>query len=119
MKPHQINVLSFTVLRDFEQIDDAQEARLSRQHWSDVLKTDLVDRIHDNLTFVDTVAVAHFDMWACPYADAASDFSPADAVAKPLGEYHNQSRPFEVMVEEAGFIALVIRHYAAELKICL
>src|ERR1035441_8878738 len=51
-----IDVLAFTVLRHFEQIDDAQEARLARQLPSDIRQTDWLDRIHFDLTFFHPVA---------------------------------------------------------------
>ena len=35
MEPDQINVLTFTVLRDFEEVEDAKETRLARQLRSD------------------------------------------------------------------------------------
>ena len=91
MEPNQIDILAFTVLRDFEQIDDTQESRLSRQHWSDIRKTDRLDRIHHNLTFFQTVSVAHFDMGTRPNANTASDFSSTNALAESLGENHEES----------------------------
>lgn len=40
MKPHQIHVLAFPVLRNFEQIHQAQESRLTRQRRGDIGETD-------------------------------------------------------------------------------
>src|ERR1035441_4396136 len=88
VKPNQIDVLAFTVLRHLEQIHDAQETRLARQLPSDIRKTDWLDRIHLDLTFVHPVPVAHFDVGPRPYSDAASDFTATNSVAKALGEDH-------------------------------
>jgi hypothetical protein len=89
MEPNQIDILAFTVLRDLEKIYDAQETGLSRQLWSDVQKTDRLNGIHFNLTFVHTVPGAHGDVGASPDSDAASDFSATNAIAKALAEDHD------------------------------
>lgn len=91
MEPNQIDILAFTVLRNLEHIDDTQETRLSRQLRSDGQKTDRLDRIHFDLTFVHTVPGAHFDVGASPESDTASDFSATNAGAKTLGEDHEES----------------------------
>jgi len=36
----EIDVAAFTVVRDFEQIDDAEESRLSRQTWGNIWKAE-------------------------------------------------------------------------------
>jgi len=91
VKPNQIDILPFTVLRDLEQIDETQETRLSSQLWSDVRKTNRLDGIHFDLTFLHTVPAAHFDMGAGPDSDAASDFSATNSLPKTLGEDHDES----------------------------
>jgi len=91
VEPDEIDVLASTVLRDLKQIQDTQKSRLSRQLWSDIRKTDRLNRIHFDLTFIHTVPGAHSDVGTRPYADTASDFSPANSLAKPLGEHHEES----------------------------
>ena len=91
MEADQVDIFALPVLRYFEQIDDAQESGLSRQCWSDLLKTDGFDRIHFDLTFFHLVAVAGFNVGALPYPDAACDLSSTNPVAEPLGEHHEES----------------------------
>ena len=77
--------------RDLEKIDDSKEARLARQLWSDVQKTDWLNGIDFDLTFLHAVALAGRDMGAGPDAHAASDFTATNAIAKTLGEDHDES----------------------------
>jgi len=90
MEPDQIDVLAFTVLGNLEQIDETQKARLSRQLWSDVRKTNGRDRVHFDRTFVHAISGAHLDMGARPDSNAASDFATTNSLAKSLGEYHER-----------------------------
>ena len=91
MEPNQVDIFAFTVLGDLEEIDETKETRLASQLWSDIRKTDRLDRIYYDLTFLHTVPVAHFDVRMRPYSDTASDFSSTNTLAKPLGEHHEQS----------------------------
>ena len=91
MKPHQINILALTVLRDLKQIYNTQESRLARQCWGDIRKADRLNRIHFDLTFFHPIPVAHFDTGTHPYPDAAGNFSPTNSIAKPLGKRHEMS----------------------------
>jgi hypothetical protein len=91
VEPNQIDILALSVLRDLEQIDQPQEAGLPRQLRSDIRKTDRFDRIHLDLALFHWVSAADFDVGARPYADAARDFSAANALAKPLGKHHEES----------------------------
>ena len=81
MEPNQIDIFTFTVLRNLEQIDDTKETRFASQLWSDIRKTDWLDRIHFDRTFVHAVPGAHFDMRTHPYSDTASDLSPTNSLA--------------------------------------
>ena len=91
MEANQINILASTMLRDLEQVDDSQESGLARQCGSDIRKADRRDGIHFDLTFFHTIAVARFDVRTRPYSDTASDISTPNSLAKPLGEYHEES----------------------------
>ena len=58
----------------------------------DVLAPDRVDRVDDDVAVIHRVAAADLDMRLLPDADAASDPSALDPVAKLLGEDHNGVR---------------------------
>ena len=81
VEPNQIDIFTFAVLRNLEQIDDTKETRFASQLWSDIRKTDRLDQIHFDRTFVHAVAGAHFDVRARPYSDTASDFSATNSLA--------------------------------------
>jgi hypothetical protein len=66
VEPNQVDIFAFTVLGDLEEIDETKETRLASQLWSDIRKTDRLDR-------------------------AARDFSATNSLAKPLGEHHAES----------------------------
>jgi hypothetical protein len=91
VEPNEIDILAFAVLCNLEQINDAQETRIARQGWRDIRKTDRLDRIHFDLAFFHSVAVAHYDVRAHPYSDTASDFSSTNSIAKSLGKRHEVS----------------------------
>lgn len=96
MEPDQIDILSFTVLGNFKQIEHTQEAGLSRQLRRDIGKPDLRDRVYLDLPFFHPVPATHFDVGMRPYSNAASDFSPTNSIAQMPGEDHDQSlRPAE------------------------
>jgi hypothetical protein len=87
----QINIFASTVFRDFEQIQNAQEARLAGQLRSDVWKAYLLNRIDLNLAFLHTVPRADGDARTLPDSNAASDFSATYSLAKSFRERHEQS----------------------------
>ena len=91
VKVDQVNPVAFAVLRHFKQVNQAQEARFARQLWSDIRETDRRNGIDLYFAFLHGIAGAHCDMRACPYTDAASDFSAANAFAEALGEHHQTS----------------------------
>jgi hypothetical protein len=88
MKPHQVDVSASTVVRDLEEIDHPKETRLSRQHWSNVRKTDGLDGVYFDLAFLHPIPPAYLHMRTCPDADTASDFSTTNAIPQTLGERH-------------------------------
>ena len=91
MEPNQVDPFAFAVLRNLKQIDHTEETRLPRQLWSDVWKTDRVDRINFDFTFFHAIPGADPDMGTRPYADTASDLSAANSLAKTLREDHEKS----------------------------
>src|SRR5689334_4967359 len=76
------------MLRDLEQIDNAQEPGLSRQLGSDVLKADLLDRLHFDLAFVHPVSPADLHVGPRPDSHAAGDFAIANGIPQTLSEHH-------------------------------
>jgi hypothetical protein len=88
MKPDQIDILAFTVLGHFEQIDDAQETGFDRQLMMDVIERDLLDGIDLDLTFLHRVALADLDLGAHPDANATGDGPAPYTLAKAFGEKH-------------------------------
>ena len=103
MKPDQIDVLAFSVLRDFEQVEHTKKARRPCQLWSDIRETDRLDRINLDRAFFHAVPRAHLDVGPHPYSDAASDFSATNSLAQALGEDHGLSlHPPEGCVPLAG-----------------
>jgi len=91
VESNQIDPFAFPMLRNFEQIDDAEETRLPRQLRSDIRKTDRLDRVNLDLAFFHWVLAADSDVRPHPYSDAAGDLSPANTLAKTLGEHHEKS----------------------------
>ena len=88
MEPDQIDVFAFAVLRDFEEVENAEEARLSRQLRSDVQETDRRDRIHFDFPFFHSIPGTDCDAWTRPDANAAGDLPATNSFAKTLGEQH-------------------------------
>jgi len=92
MEMYQVDIFAFAVLRNLEQIDQTQEAGLARQLWSDIGKTDRLDRIHLDLAFFHPVPGADFDVRTHPDSDTASDFSSTHSVSQPFSEHHSALR---------------------------
>jgi hypothetical protein len=59
MKAYEVDVLPFTMLRNFEQIQDPEKPRLTCQLWRDVGKPDRSDRIHLDFPFFHAISDAH------------------------------------------------------------
>ena len=81
MKPDQVNVFTFSVLRDFEQIEHAKETGCPRQRRRDIGKSNRLDGVDFNLAFIHAIAPAYLHVRAKPYPDAASDFTAPDSIA--------------------------------------
>jgi hypothetical protein len=88
MESNEIYILSLTVLCDLEQRVQVWEARLAHQFGSDIGEIDGFYQIDFDLAFFHGIATAHFHMGVHPDSDATRDISPANSVAKPLGEHH-------------------------------
>jgi len=88
MKPDQIHVLAAAMFGNSKQVFHALEPGLSSQIVGDVRDRDGIDRIHDDVAIVHSVAAADFDVRPRPDANAASDSFAADALAKGFHEHH-------------------------------
>ena len=93
MKTDQIDVVAFTMFRYLEQIEHAQETRLSRQRWGDVGKPDQGDRIDFDLSLSHAITLAFFYVRAHPNSNAAGYFPLNNCFAEALCENH-RAAPF-------------------------
>src|SRR5882757_941691 len=93
METNQIDVVAFTMFSPFEQIEHAQETRLSRQRWSDIGKPDQCDRIHLDLSLSHAITLAFFYVGAHPDSNAAGYFPLNNSFAEALCENH-RAAPF-------------------------
>src|SRR5688572_16713325 len=88
MKVDEIDIPAAAVLRDFQQVHDAVEARAARQVAVDVGDRDGPDRVDDDVSALHGVATTNLDVRPCPDADAAGDPALTDPFAQPFGEHH-------------------------------
>jgi hypothetical protein len=93
MKTDQIDVVAFTMFSYLEQIEHAQETRLSRQRWSNIGEPDQCDRIHLDLSLAHAITLALFYVGAHPDSNAAGYFSLNNSFAEALCENH-RTAPF-------------------------
>ena len=88
MEANEVDILASAVLRDLEQIEDAQKSRCLCQGGSDIWETDRLDGIHHNHAIVHRITAAYLHVRTRPYPDTACDFSAANPVAQTFGENH-------------------------------
>ena len=88
MKPNQVHVVAAAVSCDAQQIIHALEPRLTGQIVGDVVEGNRRNRIHDDVAVVHLVTTTDLDVRTSPDANAASDSSAPDSLAKAFGEYH-------------------------------
>ena len=82
MKTDEIDVFAATVFGHLKKIQDAQETRGLRQLWSDIRKTNLLDRIDFDLAgLVKPIPAANFDVRTHPYTHADRDVTPPDSLS--------------------------------------
>jgi len=91
VEPDQVNILTSTVFRDFEQVQNAKESRLARQFRSNIWKPYRLNRIDLNLAFLHTVSRTYSDAGTRPDSHTASDFSATYSLAKSFSERHDES----------------------------
>src|ERR1041384_976355 len=72
--------------------DRARESGFTSQIVSHFGESYPLNQVNDDVTFVHRITTTHFYMRVLPDADAASDSTVPDSVAKTLGEYHLEPR---------------------------
>ena len=79
LKADEVDVFAFSVLRDLEQIEHAEETRSLRQRRGDIRKTDLLDGVHLDFTvLIEGIAPSNLHMRPLPDSNADSDVSISD-----------------------------------------
>ena len=96
MEADEVDPIAFAVLRYLQQVDDSEEAGFTCQLGRDVRQTDRLDGVNFDLALFHLIAGSSLDVGTRPDADAAGDFSTANALAEALCEHHDESlhRPF-------------------------
>src|ERR1700733_5433114 len=89
----QINILSFAMLGDFEEIEDTEESRHTCQLGCNVGKPDQFDGVNFDLSLIHAVSTSPEHMGPDPEPDSASDLPSPHSLAQPVGECHNESPP--------------------------
>src|SRR5690348_1639328 len=79
---------SGTVLRNPQQVDDADKAAAPRQLRRDIRETDLEHPGHDDLAGRKRITSSDLHMWFLPQANSGRDFAVADRIAKLPMELH-------------------------------
>jgi hypothetical protein len=110
MEPDQIDVLALAVLCSLEEIDDALEAGLLSQAWSDIRETDREDRIHLDRALSHAVDTASLDVRTSPDPDAAGDRPAANSLAQAFGEHHEPSLRRGCRMATRGWQLSIGRH---------
>ena len=88
MEPDEIDVLAWTVLRNLEKIDQAEESGLSRQLRSDIQEADRLNGIHFDFAFYHPVSRTDFDVRTCPDSNAARNLPAPNSLSKTLRKNH-------------------------------
>jgi hypothetical protein len=79
---------SGTVLRNPEQVDDADEAGTPGNLGGDICEADLEHLRDDDRARTERVPVSHLHVWSLPQANRGSDLTAANAIAKRSNELH-------------------------------
>ena len=90
MEVDQVDILPFTVLGNFKQIDHAEETRLPCELWGDVRQAYRFDGVDLDVTFLHPVTAACCNPWTGPETDSRGDLSTPDSFTQALGEGHWQ-----------------------------
>jgi hypothetical protein len=81
-------MVTLPVLRHLQQINQAKEARLSRQLWSNIRETDRLNRIDLDLNLFHSIPRAHFDTRPRPDSHTARNLAAPNSFAQPFGKNH-------------------------------
>src|SRR4051812_21026755 len=76
------------MVSDLEQIDDAEETRLSCKGRGDIGQADRLDGVHLDVALIHGIAAADLDVWTRPDSDTARNFAATNPLAKTRGKHH-------------------------------
>jgi hypothetical protein len=93
VKSDQINVVSFAMFCDFEQIKYSQKARFARQFRSDVRKCDGCNRLDLDFPVSHAITPSFCDVGPSPNPNAARYISSHHSFAESLRKHHAVSLP--------------------------
>jgi hypothetical protein len=88
VKPNQVNIVPFAVLRNLEQVQYAEKPGFPRELMSDVRQPNRLDREDLDFAVVHAVSAAHRDVRARPDPHGTGDLSAADAFTESLRKHH-------------------------------
>jgi hypothetical protein len=88
MESDQVHFFSFAVSGDFQQIIHAFEPRFTSQIVRHIGDGNRLNRIHDDVALVHTIATSRLYVGTRPDTNAASDSPESDTLAKAFGKYH-------------------------------
>ncbi len=88
MKPHEINILSWSMLRNLQQINDSLEPRFPREFGGNIRELNALDRINLDLPAIHRITIANLYVRPLPDAYAARDTAAANARSESFGEHH-------------------------------
>jgi hypothetical protein len=91
VKADEVDIFSFSVFRNFEEVDDAGESRRTRQCGRDIREANLCDRIDFDCAFFHSITSTQFDARMLPNANAAFDVAVAHAIAQAFSEDHRRT----------------------------
>jgi len=88
MEPNQVDLLALAMFRNFEEVEDPEEAGRKCELWGDIREADPFYRIHLDVALFHAIPTAHLDVRTHPDSHAARNFSATNALAQTFGEGH-------------------------------
>ena len=90
MEADEVDFFAASMLGDFEQVKNAEEAGCASQLGRDVGEADGLNGVDFDLAFFHGVTPADFDARGLPDADTQGDVAATDAIAEAFGEHHGR-----------------------------
>jgi hypothetical protein len=88
VETYEVNVVTCAVFGNCEQVNHPDEAREARELRRHLVEGEQIDRVYLDLSLIHLVAIADFDVRACPDPHAKGDGAVTNALSKSLGEEH-------------------------------